>query len=554
MHKLQLIGNARKLCPHAVVVLGEDLTRFRAASKALYDSLKGGIWGNRAERLGLDEVFLDVTEMIDHNLLHLNLADLRHSFFQTAREDPTCGFIFDATAGISGCTYPATWRQAPSSSPSPLSSASLESDALYLRLLLGSHLAQHLRRGLEHEHGYTSTVGISTSKLLSKLVGNVNKPRSQTTLVPPYVSSSEDGVSHVTSFIDAHDIEKIPGIGFKMGPKIRRHILGRPADGETGLSSEGPNEHVSVHDVRCFPGMGPEMLEQILTGPGSRRGIGGLIWSLINGVDDSIVALGKRAPSQISIEDSYKVRLNTMQQVRSELLRLSRSLLKRVQHELIDRDGPNDGQGWIAYPKSLRISTRPSPRMKADACRAPSFARISRMEPMPTFVLSLTDSVDSLAERLVTEALVPQFRRLHPARSGWDLALLNVAVMIDQDNERRPGPNRDIARMFHGQDAVLREWKVEDRDVPPDHVQSPEGPSMAPADVSETRQEHSDRIETRDFPEFEASVVDPHRRSPDTGWDGDPEEGGSSGRCAACAAVLPLFAMAAHDRFHLMEG
>ena len=47
---------AKQICPDVVVVLGEDLTRFRNASKVLYAFLSRFSWSNKAERLGFDEV------------------------------------------------------------------------------------------------------------------------------------------------------------------------------------------------------------------------------------------------------------------------------------------------------------------------------------------------------------------------------------------------------------------------------------------------------------------------------------------------------------------
>lgn len=57
LRKLQLITEAKRICPDAVIVLGEDLTRFRDASKELYSFLQKSIWSGRAERLGFDEVW-----------------------------------------------------------------------------------------------------------------------------------------------------------------------------------------------------------------------------------------------------------------------------------------------------------------------------------------------------------------------------------------------------------------------------------------------------------------------------------------------------------------
>ncbi len=56
LYKLQLITEARNLCPDVVVVLGEDLTRFRDVSKTLYNFLRDSSWSKKVERLGFDEV------------------------------------------------------------------------------------------------------------------------------------------------------------------------------------------------------------------------------------------------------------------------------------------------------------------------------------------------------------------------------------------------------------------------------------------------------------------------------------------------------------------
>ena len=181
LHKLQLISEAKKVCPDVVIVLGEQLDRFRDASKALYKYLEGFTWNKKVERLGFDEVFMDVTDIISYNQDLLNSNDLRHAFFQLSRNDPTIGFSFDATRVV-GHQYPEVSAQ--------LSLPEIAYSNLLTRLILGSHLAQHIRHKLEEETGYTSTFGISTSKLLSKLIGNLHKPRSQTTLMPPYESFS----------------------------------------------------------------------------------------------------------------------------------------------------------------------------------------------------------------------------------------------------------------------------------------------------------------------------------------------------------------------------
>ena len=290
--------------------------------------------------------------MIDYNYELLNLSDLEHSFFCMEKKDPTRGFEFDARS-VFGPTYPVDVVAEVELS---------EHDRiLHRRLVLASHLARMLRHELESQKGYTATGGIATNKTLSKLVGNVNKPKSQTTLMPPL--QTRNGVEgNMHAFMDAHDIGKVPGIGFKLAQKIRAHVLGRNAAHEEGLVYGGTKENVTVRDVRLHAGVGPDKLEEILGGPGAPKGIGGRMWSLLNGFDDCEVSKTKRVPSQISQEDSYMKYLHTWEQVRHQLFLLAERLIRRMQIDLMEDDdeGENDPvmstvRRWLAHPRTLRL-------------------------------------------------------------------------------------------------------------------------------------------------------------------------------------------------------
>ncbi len=56
LYKLQRVTEARRQCPEVIIVLGEDLNRFRNASKENYNFLRKFAWSGRVERLGFDEV------------------------------------------------------------------------------------------------------------------------------------------------------------------------------------------------------------------------------------------------------------------------------------------------------------------------------------------------------------------------------------------------------------------------------------------------------------------------------------------------------------------
>ncbi|KAL8738645.1 MAG: hypothetical protein Q9181_000591 [Wetmoreana brouardii] len=567
LYKLQRVTEARKRCPEAIIVLGEDLTRFRNASKENYNFLRRFAWSGKVERLGFDEVFVDVTDMVDYNIGMINHNSLQSSFFQLSRHDPTVGFDFDCNK-VSGHTFPTI----SASSPVPhrywggLSLSSGQS-SLFLRLVLGSHLAQHLRLHLEEHQGYSATVGISTSKLISKLVGNVNKPRGQTTLLPPYYSIDTDE-SNVTRFLDYHDIGKIPGIGFKTAQKIRDYVLGRPAAFDAGLVYGGTKESVTVKDVRLFPAMGDDLLEKVLGGSGAPKGIGMKIWGLVNGVDDSEVSKTREVPQQISIEDSY-IRLDTMAEVEKELRLLSKSLLSRIRADLscVDDDdqplaeelGGEENQSisalskrqWLACPRTLRLTTRPRPPTNPDGARSRTFNRVSRSCDMPFLILNLSSSVEELSERLVHETLIPLFHKLHPEKSGWNLSLMNLCAtnMSLTAASARDGAGRDISKMFKTQEHVLKEWRVDDTDTTT--AVNDETPSnkrhgkMVSVDQVAPTEDLSGHNPENDW----QSLTDEGQEYVDS-WQNDDEVSGFDYTCTMCGLAMPHFAIAAHERFH----
>ncbi|CAD6580280.1 MAG: hypothetical protein ASARMPREDX12_009515 [Alectoria sarmentosa] len=574
LYKLQLVHEAKKACPDVIIVLGEDLTRFRNASKDNYDFFRGYTWSNKVERLGFDEVFMDVTDVIDYNFALLNHNDLPASFFHLDRNDPTVGFPFDASS-LFGHTFPASSSTSASKLLSTNYSFSNDSVDLLLRLRLGSHFAWHLRHQLEEQKGYTCTVGISTNKLSSKLVGNLNKPKGQTTLVPPYNPDPRDGRSNVIDFIDGFDIGQIPGIGFKIAQKIRNHVLGRPAVFKAGLIYGGTKENVHVRDVRIFEGMGPEALGRVLAGPGVPRDLGNKIWGLIHGVDDTEVAKAKEVPQQISIEDSY-IRLDEVEQVRKELKMLSESLIKRMRLDLtslvddedmgITLEGEEEdlaldtkaasSRRWIAHPKTLRLSTRPRPLLNPDGTRSRNFTRISKSSSMPSFVLSLAQDITVLAEKLVEEALLPLFRKLHPGKSGWNLSLVNLCAtnMSMAASEGKAGAGRDIGRMFRRQEDALKGWKIADVDVAPSDDES-EDRHIEQDDVDQIERGNSSHYYP-DHPGLGSQGALPSDQGSsfgDEAWDSECEEN-EGARCQACGAMMPSFAMVAHERFHSMSG
>ncbi|KAJ8062663.1 hypothetical protein OCU04_009185 [Sclerotinia nivalis] len=333
-----------------------------------------------------------------------------------------------------------------------------------------------------------------------------------------------------------------------MSQRIRNHVLSRPADFESGLIYGGTKESVTVRDVRLFAGIGPDALENILGGSGAERGIGGKAWGLMNGRDDTDVKDARKVPSQISIEDSY-IKLDNMSQLMEELRMLATSLLNRMYQDLLEDDEESDvpSKRWIAYPKTIRLSTRPRLPLNADGTRTRSFNRISRSKPLPNFVFNLKDGIDSIVERLIQDTLVPMFRKLHPQRSDWNLSLVNIGVtnMVEAASEDGSRGGRNIGLMFKRQEATLKEWKVEDRDIPPDFVTNRYEKSIS--EPIETEHISNPNPGSEDVVYISQDTVDEQDL-----WE-DEDELGSREICHVCGAMMPAFAMPAHERFHNLE-
>ena len=311
------------------------------------------------------------------------------------------------------------------------------------------------------------------------------------------------------------------------------------------------------------------------------------VWRLLHGVDDTEVAKAKDVPHQISIvsyghfifkgsllttwqEDSY-IRLDDVEQVEKQLRLLSGRLLKQMRLDLVDgdflgiavkgeqKDPPVDTKAtssprWIAHPKKLRLSTRPRPPLNPDGTQLRTFNRISKSSSMPSFVFSLAEEVTVLAGKLVEETLLPLFRKLHPEKSTWNLSLVNLCAtnMSMSASESRSGAGRDIVKMLRRQEDVLKHWKVADVDVAPSKDQ-PNDRHMEQDDINDIECGAAS-CSCPGYADLE-DVCQPPQVSflVDEAWESDGQEDDLGDKCQECGAMVPPFAVDAHERFHSLS-
>ncbi|XP_020774326.1 DNA polymerase iota isoform X3 [Boleophthalmus pectinirostris] len=170
--KLMSVIDAKEKCPELVLVKGEDLTHYREMSYKVTELLAS--YCPLVERLGFDENFMDITEMVERRL----------------QQSKTCSF--------KGHVYN--------------NSVSEDKARIYPWLAIGSHIAAELREAIHSKLGLTGCAGIATNKLLAKLVSGTFKPNQQTTLLPEDVSSLMGSLN---------SLRKVPGIGHQTAKRLQ---------------------------------------------------------------------------------------------------------------------------------------------------------------------------------------------------------------------------------------------------------------------------------------------------------------------------------------------
>lgn len=213
---------------------------------------------------------------------------------------------------------------------------------------------------------------------------------------------------------------------------------------------------------------------------------------------------------------------------------------------------------WIAHPKTLRLTTRPRLPLNLDGACERNFARISKSCNMPSIIYGKSQTVEFLAEKITQEALIPLFHKLHPEQCGWDLSLINICAtnMALVATDRKDGPGRDIGRMFKTQEIRLKEWQVEDIDIAPSNGGSESGRIfLEQGNNNNTMKGPKEFIKGPQADTCMNGWLDKttHEKADclDDWWDSDENTESEKGEiCRDCGALMPAFAMKAHERFH----
>ncbi|XP_059689557.1 DNA polymerase iota [Gavia stellata] len=174
--KLMSVKDAKEKCPQLILVNGEDLTPYREMSYKVTELL--GEFCPLVERLGFDENFVDITEIVEKRLNQLQQSGC-------------------SRACVSGHVYN--------------NQAINLHDTMHVRLVIGSQIAEEFREAIYARLGLTGCAGVASNKLLSKLVSGTFKPNQQTVLLPESCQDLIRSLNH---------IQKVPGIGYKTTKRL----------------------------------------------------------------------------------------------------------------------------------------------------------------------------------------------------------------------------------------------------------------------------------------------------------------------------------------------
>ncbi|XP_059908997.1 DNA polymerase iota-like isoform X2 [Gadus macrocephalus] len=164
------VVDAQEKCPQLVLVKGEDLTHYREMSYQVTELLTS--YCPLVERLGFDENYVDVTEMVEKRLTHCSSFE---------------GHVYN--------------RSGIETNPGP-----------HRRLVVGSHIAAELRTAICSKLGLDVCAGVATNKLLAKLVSGSFKPNQQTTLLP-------QDVDHIMGHLGG--LHRVPGVGHQTSKRLQ---------------------------------------------------------------------------------------------------------------------------------------------------------------------------------------------------------------------------------------------------------------------------------------------------------------------------------------------
>ena len=481
--------------------------------------------------LGLDEVFLDITEQVNEHLQSILPSLPAVGSMQTFQIDgpshPSPRSFQYKFGSYTGFLEPEGDCQSSNLSVIPYSQ---------LQMFVASHFAQHIRAELFQALGYTTSAGIASTKLVAKLLSDLHKPAQQS-LQNPYVSPEEQ-----QAWLDTFKVGKLNGFGSRTSWLLRNKISGEemPPKGAYGESDkhngpffEEPEENEEGYSDGLLNGV-PQTgslsvgkVRQSCTAEnfnawfGTRLGV--RLWELLHGIDSSPVVPTPEFPKQISVEDSYPDN-RTSEILFHNLGILTKSIVRRLDLEL------RSGESYVRFPRTLRLTMR----------NGRQTGRESKSARMPVELFEVGLSFERRAD-LVGRAVNSLARSMVSGWStGWRVGVINIAAT--ELMEERPNPSiQGFIGKSRKDDSI--DWEFVN-ELPEDiRMEVLRQYGLDQPKREDTQDELLNDGSDKDISEYMEIDEDE--------WDdGDGEEEDTKEKCSICGARIFLWMTEAHSRYH----
>lgn len=292
--------------PHLRIINGSDLTPFRAASREVMAAVSAFLQQRLkpyakseivipCERLGLDEIFIELTELValeDERGRNQEPGEVGGQSVEHADTPEVHGHIVGQSS-----THDVVGHLVGDSADCEEGRA----------LSIGSEIVSDLRTWIMASTKLPVCAGISTNKLLSKIAANIHKPNQQTVL---YSEAAP-------AFLASLPLRKIPGIGHALRLKLNHWAV------QNGEEAETVRQLLALIDVRRVE------LEMVFGGKVNTT----RIMQLCTGVDDSVVK-NSGPPKTISCENAVGS-CTSIPALSTELDRLSTKLIARCTDDFL---------------------------------------------------------------------------------------------------------------------------------------------------------------------------------------------------------------------------
>lgn len=440
LRKLMLLSEATKLVPELVLVNGENLSKYRAEGKFLYNLIKHEIFRDEVpvERLGLEEFRFDVSDIVQYNIRQLRRKGViqrterrrrhihnmgqneqnktRQNETEKEQELMAMGWNLYLTSDGSASTvcqdffFNLPGNTVPDGYSRAFPVFANSEDPRLLELYVAAHIAHHVCDTILTKRGYTCSAGVAVNKTLAKMAGACHKPAGLTSLVP----------SATQEFLDPQRVRSIPGFGSKTEKKLAERLDILELDKltvkyvRTALTAADFDHEFRGQDQGQF------------------------LWGLLHGQDDSPIRDSEGLPSQISVEDTYTPALQSPTHVKKELAKLVTSVLAQAKTDLQDPDN-DDNHTWKVVPTTVKLTIRDSHQ------NVNWYDRKSRSARLPSYFASHLKDPAAIVERLIDECIWKLFTM--QVKPRYEIRLINVAL-VNFTGSQSPAPTTAIDKYF----------------------------------------------------------------------------------------------------------